>query len=104
MVAPLNKQSLKAFQQSAAQTLTRLNATGQVEVLTVNGRPRAVLLSPEAFDQLSRDAQVTRDVEAIGKSMAEIDAGKGIEASVAFAGLRSKLESIKAAKRRRARR
>jgi prevent-host-death family protein len=56
MIASQHTQSLTDFRQKATETLNRLNKTGQAEILTVNGKARAVLLSPKGYDELARDA------------------------------------------------
>src|SRR5436853_469138 len=42
--------SLTDFKANAKDHLERIRATGRPEVLTVNGRAEAVLLTPEAYD------------------------------------------------------
>ena len=95
MVATRHTQSLTDFRQSAAETLDRLNATGEAEVITVNGEARAVLLAPAAYDELAREAELTRDVATIRRAMREIDDGQGQEAGAFFDGLRSRLLAMK---------
>jgi prevent-host-death family protein len=96
MIATQHTQSLTDFRQNAAETLERLNKTGEAEILTVNGEARAVLLSPAVYDELAREAQLARDVSVIRRAMREIDEGKGREAGVVFDALRSRLIAIKA--------
>ena len=99
MIATEQTQSLTDFRLNAAKTLERLNRTGEAEVITVNGEARAVLLSPAAYDQLAREAQLARDVALIRQSMKDLDEGKGIEAIEFLDGLRAKLLAIKANRR-----
>jgi len=96
MVSTEHTQSLSDFRQKAGETLDRLNRTGNAEILTVNGEARAVLLSPAAYDELARDAQLSRDVTFIRRAMQEIQDGKGMEAGAFFDGLRSTLLAMKA--------
>jgi PHD/YefM family antitoxin component YafN of YafNO toxin-antitoxin module len=98
MIATRQTQSLTDFRQKAAETLDRLNRTGEAEILTVNGEARAVLLSPEVYDKLARDAQSTRDVAVLRRAMEEFDAGEGREAGIFFDGLRSRLRAMKSSK------
>ena len=98
MIASRHTQSLTDFRQRATETLDRLRKTGEAEILTVNGEARAVLLDPAAFDELARDAQVTRDVAVMRRSMHQIDAGEGMPAAEYFRGLRERLLAMKAAK------
>ena len=96
MLAVRKTQSLTDFRQKATETLDRLNETGEAEILTVNGEARAVLLAPAAYDELAREAQLTRDVAMIRKAMNEIDGGKGREAGAFFDELRARLLAMKA--------
>ncbi len=97
MISVQHTQSLTDFRQKATETLDRLNATGEAEILTVNGQARAVLLSPAVFDQLARDAQLTRDVAIIRKAIQQLDDGQGMAADEAMAPIRAKLLAMKQA-------
>jgi PHD/YefM family antitoxin component YafN of YafNO toxin-antitoxin module len=44
--------SLTDFKQNAKEHLVRLRATGRPEVLTVNGKAEAVVMTPETYDRL----------------------------------------------------
>jgi prevent-host-death family protein len=90
-------QSLSDFRQKASETLDRINRTGHAEILTVNGEARAVLLSPAAYDEIARDAELTRDLSAIRKAMKEFDEGKGRPVDNFFDELRGKLLAMKSA-------
>jgi prevent-host-death family protein len=95
MISTQHTQSLTDFRQKATETLDRINKTGEAEILTVNGEARAVLLSPAAFDELAREAQLSRDVAVIRQAMREIDEGRGKEAGAFFAELRARLVAMK---------
>jgi prevent-host-death family protein len=98
MISTRHTQSLTDFRQKATETLDRLNQTGEAEILTVNGEARAVLLSPAAYDELAREAQLTHDVAVIRRAIQEIDDGKGQEAGAVFGGLREELLAMKASR------
>lgn len=100
MISTRHTQSLSDFRQKATATLDRLNQTGEAEILTVNGEARAVLLSPAAYDELSRELQLARDVTVMRQAIQEIDDGKGQEAGASFGGLRKELLAMKAARRK----
>ncbi|MEX2215456.1 MAG: type II toxin-antitoxin system Phd/YefM family antitoxin [Phycisphaeraceae bacterium] len=68
--------------------LDRVRATGRPLLVTTNGKPDAVVLSPESYDELLDDAEYTRSVRAIRQSMEEFDQGKGIPAEKVFAKVR----------------
>lgn len=96
MISTQHTQSLTDFRQKATETLDRLNTTGDAEILTVNGEARAVLLSPAVYDELAREAQLTRDVAVVRRAMKQIDEGNYVEAEPFFSGLRAKLLAMKA--------
>jgi prevent-host-death family protein len=57
----------------AADWLRKIGETGAPVVVTQNGKPAAVLLSPRAFDELSEQA---RFVSAVTEGLADADAGR----------------------------
>ena len=100
MIASEHTQSLSEFRKTAAQTIARLNQTGEAEILTVNGEARAVLLSPTVYDEMAREIELARDAKAIHQAMEEIDQGKSQEAGKLFDGLAAKLAAMQAARRK----
>ena len=102
MTATPHTQSLADFRRAADETLDRLNATGEAEVLTVDGVARAVLVTPSAYDDLAREAEEVReaqlelDVEVIRRSMRDIDEGRFRSADEFFDELHAKLLAMKA--------
>ena len=97
MISTEHTQSLTDFRAKATETLDRLNQGDHAEILTVNGQARAVLLSPTAYDQLARDAQLTRDVAVMRQAIKELDEGKGIPLDQAMDRVRNKLLAMQAA-------
>jgi len=57
----------------AAAWLRRIAETGAPVVVTQNGRPAGVLLSPRTFDELTQQAHFVAAVEA---GLADADAGR----------------------------
>src|SRR5437764_8789222 len=95
MISTKHTQSLTQFRQKANQTLDRLNKTGDAEILTVNGQARAVLLSPARFDELARDAQLSRDAAVMRTAIQQIEQGQGQEAGEFLDELRAQLMTMK---------
>ena len=56
-----------------ADWLRRIDKTGAPVVVTQNGKPAAVLLSPQAFDDLAEQAQF---VSAVTEGLADFEAGR----------------------------
>jgi PHD/YefM family antitoxin component YafN of YafNO toxin-antitoxin module len=98
MIASKHTQSLSDFRKKAAETIDRLNQTGEAEILTVNGEARAVLVAPAVYDELAREALLARDVAAIRRSIKQLDAGQGSNSNTVFAELRAELLAMKESK------
>jgi PHD/YefM family antitoxin component YafN of YafNO toxin-antitoxin module len=100
MVAARHTQTVSDFREKTDETLARLDRTGEAEVLTVNGKARAVLLSPAAFNSLLREAEIMQDVSTIRQSIRESEEGKGRPAEEFFDELHAELLAMKEAKRK----
>ena len=61
------------FKAQAADWLRKLSESGGPVVVTQNGRPAGVLLSPEAFDDLTEQA---RFAAAVSEGLADAEAGR----------------------------
>lgn len=64
--------------------LRQVQETGRPMVITQQGRPAAVLLSPAAYDELVRQAELAQDIAGIKEGLAEADAGLGQDATEAL--------------------
>lgn len=64
---------ISEFKAQAAEWLRTAEKTGAAVVITHNGRPAGVVLSPEAFDELTEQA---RFVAAVRDGLADADAGR----------------------------
>lgn len=61
------------FKTEAAEWLRRCAATGQAVVITQNGKPAGVLVSPSVFDELT---ERRRFVAAVEEGLQDGDAGR----------------------------
>ncbi|HUC06771.1 MAG TPA: type II toxin-antitoxin system Phd/YefM family antitoxin [Solirubrobacterales bacterium] len=61
------------FKAQAAVWLRKLAESGEPVIVTLNGKPAGVLLSPRAFDDLNEQA---RFVAAVSEGAADADAGR----------------------------
>lgn len=80
--------SLTDFKQNAQQHLERLRLTGRPEVLTVNGRAEAVVMTPEAYDRLL-DAAVSQAKSKIAVGLHQARTGQLIDGDKALANRRA---------------
>jgi len=61
------------FKAQASEWLRKVSETDAAVVVTQNGKPAGVLISPRAFDALTEEARFRAAVEA---GMADADAGR----------------------------
>ncbi len=67
-----------------SRVLRRLRDAQRPIVITLNGKPAAVLITPEEFDRLY---ERERFVEAVGKGLADAEAGRVVDDEVLSAEL-----------------
>jgi prevent-host-death family protein len=81
--------SLTDFKQNAQEHLARLRTTGRPEVLTVNGKAEAVVMTPETYDRLMDMA--VGDVRAkIAVGLNQARAGQLIDGEAALKARRAR--------------
>lgn len=84
---------LGEFKSQAAKLLKRLGESGQPMVITQNGRPAGVLVSPKEFDRIQ---ERHRFLESIAAGLADAEGGKAI----GTAELRKRLRARRAERSR----
>src|SRR5215203_3580278 len=67
---------LSEFEADASSLVRRLRETGRAVVLTEGGRPAAVLVTPEEFDELHERERVLAAVE---EGLSDLRAGRVID-------------------------
>jgi prevent-host-death family protein len=75
-----------------------LNERPRPVVVTLNGKPAAVVMSPREYDLLSYQS---RFIEAVTEGLADVEAGRTYDADQVFAELKSELAGKKQRKARR---
>ena len=81
------------FKNHAATWLDRVRQSGQPVVITQNGKPAGVILSPSEYERLQyREALLA----SIDRGVAELDSGQGIETAELERRLKEQLEVQKA--------
>lgn len=61
------------FKAQASEWLRKVSETDAAVVVTQNGKPAGVLISPRAFDALTEEARVRA---AVREGLADLDAGR----------------------------
>ena len=97
MTVTEHAQSLAEFRANTSETIDRLNQTGEPEILTIDGEPRAILLSPAAYHEMAQEISLSRYAENMRRALQEIKDGKSVDAEVFFADLHNQLLAMKTA-------
>jgi prevent-host-death family protein len=79
---------LTEFQRNAKAHLTRVNKTGRPEVLTVNGKPEAVLLGARSYEKMMEAVEELETLKSIRLGLADMEAGKTVSAAETHKKLR----------------
>ncbi len=74
------------FRARSGQMLERLKTSGRPLVITQNGRPAGVLITPEEFDRMRNQLEVAREIE---EGLADLDAGRTMTTRELLASLRA---------------
>ena len=78
--------------------LDRVNRTGEPEAITVDGEVRAMLVPSAVYEALVEEQLLARDVEAIRRSVAQIERGEYQTVAEVSAEIRAMLLAKKAAR------
>ena len=81
-------QPLTDFQRNAKAHLTRVNKTGRVEILTVNGKAEAVLIGKRAYEKMRDAMEELETFKSIRRGIEEMESGKTTSASKVHQRLR----------------
>ena len=81
------------FKARASEWLRRIAGSDHPLVITQNGKPAGVLLSPAAFDELSERQQF---LAAVQEGMADEQAGRGHTTDEVFAMAERRIAAIEA--------
>ncbi len=69
--------SFSEHRQHLREHLTQVRETGRPLYVTTNGETDAVVLSPEAFDELADKAELAESLATIEQSMKDLRSGRG---------------------------
>lgn len=67
--------TLAEFKNQAATLLERINNSSQPLLITQNGKPAGVLLSPAEFDRI-QEHEATRFMAAVNRGLEDADSGR----------------------------
>ena len=83
-VVPINE-----FKTNASKLINRMRQTHRPVVITQNGRPSAVLLTPEEYDALNHRSAFT---SAVKEGLADLEAGRTFTTDEVMAHVKASIE------------
>jgi len=91
LIRTSNIRKLSDFRQNATAHLDRLAKSGEVEVLTVNGEAKGVVMAPHVFDEIADRIEQLETTASIRRGLADVAAGRTRPARKAIKELASEL-------------
>jgi PHD/YefM family antitoxin component YafN of YafNO toxin-antitoxin module len=91
MIRTRDIRKLSDFRQNATSHLDRLAETGAIEVLTVNGEAKGVIMAPHVFDELAERMEHLEATASVRRGLADAAAGRTRPARRAIQQLASDL-------------
>ena len=76
MIHPSDIHTLTEFKRRSTELIGRLEESGRPQVLTVEGRPKAVLLTIASFERMAALAERAEAIEGIRRGLLDVDAGR----------------------------
>jgi predicted transcriptional regulator len=91
MIRSSDVRKLSDFRENAAAHLDRLAETGAIEVLTVDGQARGVVMAPRVFDEMAERLDQLETTASIQRGLADAAAGRTRPARAAIEKLAGEL-------------
>lgn len=91
MVQPSDIHTVTDFKRNSTELIEVLERSGRPQVLTVEGRPKVVLLAVEAFERMAALAERAETIEGIRRGLADVEAGRTLPLAEFEAAVRSRL-------------
>lgn len=91
MIHPKDIHTLTEFKRHSARLLRELETSGCTQVLVVDGKPKAVLISVKVFERLAEEIERVETQEGIRRGLAAIEAGETMTLAEAEAEVRKRL-------------
>ncbi len=91
MIHPSDIHTLTEFKRNSTELLRRLETSGRSQVLTVDGRPKAVLIGVDVFERLAEQVEKAETLEGIRRGIEDMKAGRTLALTEAEAEIRKRL-------------
>jgi PHD/YefM family antitoxin component YafN of YafNO toxin-antitoxin module len=82
---------LSDFRQNATAHLDRLAKSGGVEILTVNGEAKGVVMAPRVFDEMADRIEQLETTASVARGLADVAEGRTRPARKAIKALAGEL-------------
>lgn len=76
MIHPKDIHTLTEFKRNSTELLRQLERSGCTQVLVVDGKPKAVLLSVKVYERLAAEIEKAETLEGIQRGLAAMEAGE----------------------------
>jgi prevent-host-death family protein len=90
MIHPSDIHTLTEFKRKSTELIERLES-GRPQVLTVEGRPKAIIMAVKAFERMAELADRAEAIEGIRRGLEDVDAGRTMPLEEFEAALRKRL-------------
>ncbi len=91
MIRTSDIRKLSDFRQNATAHLDQLARSGRIEILTVNGEAKGVVMAPHVFDEIADRIQQLEITASIRRGLDDVDSGRTLPARKAIKGLAKEL-------------
>lgn len=91
MIHPSDIHTLTEFKRNSTELLRKLETSGCTQVLIVDGKPKAVLLSVKVYERLADEIEKAETLEGIRRGIAAMEAGETMSLAEAEAEIRKRL-------------
>jgi len=91
LIRTSNIRKLSDFRQNATAHLDRLAKSGAVEILTVNGEAKGVVMAPRVFDEMADRIEQLETTASVSRGLADVAAGRTRPARKAIKALATEL-------------
>lgn len=101
MIQPSDIHTLTDFKRNSTTHIEQLESTGRPQVLTVEGRPKVVVLGVEAYERLAELADRTDAIEGIRRGLADVADGRDMSLDEFANAMRARFPVLKSRRERK---
>lgn len=95
MIQPSDIHTLTEFKRNSTTHIEQLESTGRPQVLTVEGRPKVVVLGVDAYERLAELADRSEAIEGLRRGLADLEAGRDMSLDQFTAAMRERFPILR---------